>query len=454
MCELFLLHFWLKCKVFLQTGSAYLMPTRPARPRLNPRPEEITMNQIITGRAAGVRRITPAMVQAQRAAEMQPMSDAAPKDILSVLRRARSAVGLTCQQTELLAFLVSWTRPQDWGDDGLPICAARNADIMERFDLGRTRVKELIRSLAEGGWLICNDSPNGHRFVRRAGRSGPVTHGYGFDLSPLSRRYAELEAAALAQEERRREGRRLHSDIMMLARRALALCATGDEAGIPQGRLETYEQEARDLLALRGRDRDVAILAPIAARLQQLVERLETDILAVFPVESDPTGSAERPPITTTNPVHLAKATVSGSGYAAKAHEASRNGVEIQPTPSTSPLRGFKATPSFLLQIAPGLRDLCTSSHPSEREIMEAIPFLCHGLGVSTHAWRQAVNVLGPYEAAVALCVIAARHGRGEVRSPGGMLRAMIARHAEGTLALDRSLYGLADHLDPSKAVH
>ncbi|WP_242013182.1 helix-turn-helix domain-containing protein [Acetobacter sicerae] len=195
------------------------------------------MNQIITGRAAGVRRITPAMVQAQRAAEMQPMSDAAPKDILSVLRRARSAIGLTCQQTELLAFLVSWIRPQDWGDDGLPICAARNADIMERFDLGRTRVKELIRSLAEGGWLICNDSPNGHRFVRRAGRSGPVTHGYGFDLSPLSRRYAELEAAALAQEERRREGRRLHSDIMMLARRALALCATEMKRAFPRDAL-------------------------------------------------------------------------------------------------------------------------------------------------------------------------------------------------------------------------
>ncbi|NHO54775.1 hypothetical protein GOB87_12610 [Acetobacter estunensis] len=412
------------------------------------------MNQRITERPSGARRITPAMVLAQRAAEMQTMSDASPKDILSVLRRARSAVGLTCQQTELLAFLVSWTRPQDWGEDGLPICAARNADIMERFDLGRTRVKELIRSLAEAGWLICNDSPNGHRFVRRAGRTGPVTHGYGFDLSPLSRRFAELEQAALAQEERRREGRRLHGDVMGLARKALALCAAGEEAGVPRVRLETYEREARELLALRGRDRDIAILTPLAERLAGLVGRIETDILAVIPVESDPMGSPERPPITTTNPDHSAKATVSGSGYAAKAHEASRSENEPQHVTPTSPLRGFRATPSFLLQIAPGLRDLCPSSRPSEREIMEAVPFLCHSLGISTHAWRQAINVLGPYEAAVALCVIAARHGRGEVRSPGGMLRAMIARHIEGTLALDRSLYGLAEHLDTSKAVH
>ncbi|MBV8914886.1 MAG: hypothetical protein JOZ05_17840 [Acetobacteraceae bacterium] len=55
--------------------------------------------------------------------------------------------------------------------------------------------------------------------------------------------------------------------------------------------------------------------------------------------------------------------------------------------------------------------------------------------------------VLGRKEAAVALAATAAPHAQGQVRSPGGFLRALVDSHQNGTLRLDRTLFGLAEGL-------
>jgi len=72
---------------------------------------------------------------------------------------------------------------------------------------------------------------------------------------------------------------------------------------------------------------------------------------------------------------------------------------------------------------------------------------------VSKHAWGQACVILGQQPAVVALACIAARHGRGLVQSPGGLLRRMVELHEAGTLRLDRTLFGLADELTQSRAI-
>ncbi len=52
----------------------------------------------------------------------------------------------------------------------------------------------------------------------------------------------------------------------------------------------------------------------------------------------------------------------------------------------------------------------------------------------------------------MALACNAARHARGLVQSPGGLLRRMVELHEAGTLRLDRTLLGLADELTQSRA--
>ncbi|KXV20688.1 MULTISPECIES: plasmid replication protein RepC [Gluconobacter] len=402
----------------------------------------------------GARRITPAMILAEMQCEALPRSGASMTQILSALHTEPRALGLQPRQSDLLGFLVSRTKPVDWEEDNLTVCAVRNQDICERFGVERSTVKRWLRGLSEGGWIIMRDSPNKQRWLRRDGRNGPVIEGYGFDLSPLSRRYDEMLQRVAAFREREREGKRLHRRVMILGRRITALCATALETTDEGAAVMEIRKEGHQLLALRGRDHDLDILSPLVEQMERLVERLEVMIAGSDPVDMDPMGRTDGPHNTYTNPDKITKVTVSGASCAGDGIEAEVVGSDSASRHSSSPLRGFKAGPNFLLQLVPELRDLCTSSRPQEAELVSAVELLTGSLGMSSHVWRQACSVMGRYEAAVAVCVISAKARKGKVRSAGGLLRAMIERHLDGTLALDRTLYGLASDLSSERTYH
>jgi replication initiation protein RepC len=114
-------------------------------------------------------------------------------------------------------------------------------------------------------------------------------------------------------------------------------------------------------------------------------------------------------------------------------------------------LRGFVATPGFVLAIAPIFLARLHHSKPSWEELIRAAFDVRAALGISQHAWGQAVLLLGDKEAVVMLAAIAARHARGLVHSPGGLLRRMVELHQAGELRLDRTLFGLAHELTKSR---
>ena len=393
---------------------------------------------------ASQRRITGKMLQAQLQAEALPLTDATRSEIITALHQARREIGLTRQQTELLAFLASWTREDEWHADGDPVSIASNYEIGQQFDVGRTRVKSLLRGLAEAGWLIHRDSPNGHRY-RRAHPSGQGTvYAYGLDLSPLSRRYPELKAAAAAAAERRREGHRLHYQVTALARRIYDLTQTGLELGLDPTEAAEIGQRAHALTLQRGEDRDPAQLSPLCDQLTDLLEAAEIRVSSLQAVESDPMGAPERPHYTDTNPDNniITVKTAARSARHAMKNTSSRAGTGL-PRAASSPLRGFKAGTGFVLEIAPSFRQYVSSYRPKEDEIVAAALLETNRLGISRHAWAQASNVLGQYETAVAIAVISARQAEGKIKSPGGYLRAMIDRQLKGELNLDRTLYGM-----------
>ena len=124
--------------------------------------------------------------------------------------------------------------------------------------------------------------------MRREAPGGAILHGYGFDLTPLLRRYDELVQARRASDERRREGNQLRREITVLRKQLLSLIACAREAGQVGGHLGQAEQEVGHLLRLRGAERNPAHLAPIVSRMAELNATLEPSILAAFPVETGP----------------------------------------------------------------------------------------------------------------------------------------------------------------------
>ena len=77
----------------------------------------------------------------------------------------------------------------------------------------------------------------------------------------------------------------------------------------------------------------------------------------------------------------------------------------------------------------------------------EAAVCICSELGISPYAWGQACIRLGRMEAVTLVAVAAAKHAAGEIAKPNAWLRAMVDRHEQGELRLDKTLFGLADKL-------
>ena len=392
-----------------------------------------------------MRRITEKMLSARLKAEKQEMATVSRSEVITALHKSRREIGLTRQQSELLAFLASWTNEDDWVTGKAPISVASNYDIGQAFDIGRTRVKTLLRSLAEAGWLIHRDSPNGHRYRKNHPTDPQKSYAYGLDLSPLSSRYSEMIAAAEVAAERRREGQKLHYQVTILARRIYDLTQTGIELGLDEATAKKFGKEAHEIALQRGPNRDPDQLSPLCDLLISLLETVEKAVENISSsslpeksidkedVESDPMGPQKKPRYTNTNQNKNKNTNVDVETRFA------RKNVKKEIGEGKSALRGFEASPQFLMTIAPALK--AHISGENESDFIDGANLLGYRLGISQQALAESKRVLGKYETAVAIAIISSR--RDEIKFPGGYLRGMIAKHREGELFLDRTLKSL-----------
>ena len=404
----------------------------------------------------GRRKITPAMIAA-KAARPTRWLPVKRGEALSALKRAAPALGIPRQVVTMMDYLVGRTRDVDWVQGGRPMAWPSNVTLQDVLDVGRTQVKTLIRVALEHGLLEMDESPNGQRYGYR--EEGQIAEAYGFDLTPLAARAAELEQIARAHQERRREGARLRARITSVRNKVLMIAEAGSWPALAA--------EAHALAALRGDIRDPGLLAPVLSRLEALSALAEEQLTArALPVETDPKGTTDRPPITPTKHLKIAEANTAVAGPRPMAHRESRS-RDCRPNANrplegakqegiregtVSALRGFIVTPEFILQIAPQFRDWVQSGRPKWVELEEAATFVRSDLGISLHAWGQACVVLGRIEAVSVLAAIAARQAVGKVRSAGGLLRRMVDLHMAGELRLDRTLFGLSDQHRPPRS--
>ena len=69
-----------------------------------------------------------------------------------------------------------------------------------------------------------------------------------------------------------------------------------------------------------------------------------------------------------------------------------------------------------------------------------------HALGISSHAHEQATLQMGDLATALCITIIDRNldHPKTPIKSPGGVLRAMTARHKTGSLNIEKSLFGIS----------
>ena len=400
----------------------------------------------------GRRRLTPGQVRALEYAQPRTGSPSRGQ-VLAMAKKAVPLLGLRHGLVLVLDMLGSMSFDQDWKEGARPIVWPSTRRLQDLTGLGRTQIKSILGEMFDCGLIAMRDSGNGHRWGKRDA-GGQIVQAFGIDLSPLAARYTEFAALVDAENERRAQAGRLRAEISARRRAILTLADRGMADGVVGLDWAAAALRARQLATGCAAQVDPDVLRMVAAELRALeadvATALEAAVQAAFPVESDPTGPVIRPHITTTNQLPIAKATATAEGR--KRPEAYKN---VQSKPGASgpasglrdALRGFPATPAFVLQAAPPFRGFASSSRPTETEIIDAAWHVRKHLGISPSAWGEACLSLGRWPAAVALAAISARHAAGEVRSPGGLLRKMIDLHEAGDLRLDRTLYGIADRI-------
>src|SRR3954471_12446263 len=437
---------------------------------------------------SGLRTITHAHIEAIEAAQAFDQAQRITKwEAGELAKVACIAARVGDFPLNLLRDLIDRTQPSDWtDDDSVPVAWPSNFTLAMMHQCNVTTVQRAIHKLTKAGLVI----PRAHDV-------------YGFDLSPLVVRAAELRAL----REETRAATSAHRTMMRstgsVREQVRAVIISAEDQGLPgdwasiQQRLDDLARRYRSALTKPDRAPIKTTLDERAA-VQSELDALYAEALALFKAadrvdngEDRAAPAACRNPemqplgrnfeaLTNTNneivvsQVELRKASpaasapsghpnkeASGSdgafgltnalGISGSADRASdegtapgqnRNGQASEP-PTAKPVISLKA----LARACPAVKDWCDDDpFRSEGAFLHWSETIKSVVGISDDAWRTARTLHGSWDtAAIAAYVLqrqenGERSGTGKVTQPGGLFRALSDRYSTGSFNLLRSL--------------
>lgn len=399
----------------------------------------------------GRRRLNAPMHAAQDELGLPPPATPSKRDLLNVLKSLRGTLPVSRAAAATLIVMIEKTRPEDWEALATPFIYAHNTTLMTWTGLSRTTLQRHVRELGEAKMLVAQDGRNGQRGRRWQGSDGETR--VGFNLASMRYRWTEL--LALLDEARR------HRQRISFLRAAIADLNEPVRAGAEQAGLNDIVEQARRIMRSRLRTSAIDRLEGYHEAMAELL-RAVNESRASQPVENcaapdactekmGPMGPGFGAHYTDTKNNQSFKKVVPVAADGRDRIEAMRPAKALLPHAppdgtDRSALRGFKGTALFYLEICSALRAFCTSARPTADELVLGAEYLSGQIGVSYHAWAQGCTVLGRFQAAIAVIVMAARLERGAIiHRPDAYLRALIERGCRSQLYLDRSLYALRD---------
>jgi len=331
-------------------------------------------------------------------------------EVLRELTAARKALGITDREIGLLQVLVSF-HPKTvlGGNDADLLVYPSNAAICERLNgMPCSTMRRHLAGLVNAGLILRRDSPNGKRYVKR---HGDAPQAFGFDLTPLAVRFAEI--CALAEVARAADDKlaRLRRTVSLMRRDLAGLAAYGQQTR-PDAPL--WDQFS-DLAALTARDlRRTLSLDELGALEQALFAALESARDAF-----DMGNTKDMNTNGTQNEQHHQNSNkdsyVSEKNIENKTREKSGLDEHDQNLPNV-PLTLVTSVCGELATYAPdGIRHW--------HDLVRAAETVRPMMGISVSAWHDAVSAMGPEQAAVVIFAMLERFS--DIKSPGGYLRAL-----------------------------
>lgn len=387
------------------------------------------------------------MILAQAGAREIPAAAAVHKwKLFRALSEARDVFGVSDRSLSVLHALLSFHQETVLtGEAGLVVFPSNQELSVRAHGMAPATLRRHLAALVEAGLVIRRDSPNGKRYARR-GEGGEIAQAFGFDLAPLVARAAEIENAAEEVLAERRAVILLREKVT-LHRRDIAktLAAAAEAGGAGQAAYGALATRHRELSGKLPRSTGRGNLAGLEAALLAL--RVEAEAFLLRTMKKDAKS-------------HNMSASESHSGR--DNQNSNPDPFDLEPDfqgsrgDDPSPVLQTKSLPSagarapegprvyplgLVLQACPDILDWARGGISSWRDLAAVAELVRPALGISPSAWDEAREALGAVDAAILMAALLQK-GEG-VKSPGGYLRALVAKARAGEFSLGPVLMAL-----------
>ncbi|PRX02110.1 UNVERIFIED_ORG: replication initiation protein RepC [Martelella mediterranea] len=408
--------------------------------------------------STGWRRQTPERAYFSDLAAKAPIGDHSRAEIRRLLNRIRPVLKTNTTQMLLLNILFDATYDQDWKSGSQPIVWLSNEAMARQLNISVNATRAALRSLTDMGIISHHDSANCRRSGQRD-RSGRIVHAHGISLALLEARFDELSEKADRYDLDNQRRRVLRNDITSLRRDIMATLEIAKETAKP-ARWHSIAQRFDQLRAFLGKIGRASVehLERMHRDFERLWKALNALVMSDLDKKTDTKASFDghllehttQPETVSCNKErscadaqHSGLQTDSAYGAEKMALENEPRQVEGHEQPEESVKSGRRIDLRTVLAACPIISELSAEPPRSWRELDAYAAELRPMLGVSAHAWAEMRQVAGQGLAALALVITAQKQTDGEVSSPGGYLRGMARKAAEGELHLEKSLHGL-----------
>ncbi|MNI33430.1 hypothetical protein D3C73_873790 [compost metagenome] len=388
----------------------------------------------------GRRSMTLALVKGQLAVA-DAKSDARVEKwkVFRDISEARERLGLQDRALAVLDALLTFHPDNELDTEHGLVVFPSNAQLSLRaHGITETTLRRQLAALVNAGLIQRRDSPNGKRFARR-NRDGEIDIAYGFDLTPLAVRSAELALLAQDVVAERMRFRKVKEALTICRRDVRKLISAALEEGA-SGDWEVVEAVYIGILARHprypSRLQVEATLDEMQLLRDEVINRLDLQLKSKNVNGNDSQNDRH---IQNSKPESIYEFEPS-SGKEQGEKSAGRKQAVSEPNAKSGEIKAFPL--GLVMRACPQIGDYGPGGSVSQwRDLMSAAVVVRSMLGVSASAYEEACEAMGPENAAVAIACILERSNM--INSAGGYLRDLTRRSERGEFSLGPMLMAL-----------
>lgn len=379
------------------------------------------MNHISSAPFGGRLTVAQAVVQATAAACPQE-AKASKWAVLRSISDARMRLGVSDRAVAVLHAMLSFVQ----GDEIKvgEIVFPSNATLSARaHGMAAPTLRRHIAQLVDRGLVIRRDSPNGKRYARK-GDDGTIALAFGFELTPLVVRAAELERMAAEMARDRRLLKETREKVTLLRRDIAGTieCLVNEGVALPLKPIPSAPSRSASQAELEDLAFDLGMLK---AEADKILEALINSRNLSGNVTQTERHIQDSNPHLYESELPQEKVQATGSEAPPEMKEPSLTARQAQ-HPNEPPRIDLPA----VLAACPSLHDWASGKVRSWEDLVRAAETVRPALGISPDAWEEAVGSMGESGAAVTVATILQRAE--SIVSPGGYLRSLSSKARNG----------------------